>query len=178
VLHSVSKLVFNLDPTHSTEVIGLFDVELFASGVVGARSLHLFSAAVPVEEPIEADTGEATRPLPRRSSGTWLVAAALSAAVAGLGTAYYLQRIRPKPLASAGAAAQWPSLTVTVEPAAAEITLDGARIDPGVAVPVPSAGVDHELRVACPGFRPWSRTLLPGQFSGDERIYVRLDREP
>src|SRR4030095_16954929 len=36
VLRSVSKLVLNLDPGHSTEVIGLFDMELFAKGKVGA----------------------------------------------------------------------------------------------------------------------------------------------
>src|SRR5215831_8860906 len=42
VLRSVSKLVFNLDPRQSTEVIGLFDMELLAKGKLGARSLHLF----------------------------------------------------------------------------------------------------------------------------------------
>jgi hypothetical protein len=44
VLRSVSKLIFNLDAGHSTEVIALFDMELFGKGKVGARSLHLFTA--------------------------------------------------------------------------------------------------------------------------------------
>jgi len=57
VLRSVSKLVFNIEPGGSTEVIALFDMELFGKGKVGARSLHLF-AAPPVAEEAEGEPDE------------------------------------------------------------------------------------------------------------------------
>jgi hypothetical protein len=57
VLRSVSKLVFNIEPNGSTEVIALFDMELFGKGKVGARSLHLFTAP-PAEPEADAEPDE------------------------------------------------------------------------------------------------------------------------
>ncbi len=79
VLHSVSKLVFNLAPGYSTEVIALFDMELFARGKVGARSLHLFTTSASAAAGVD-DDDEETRvstpraPAPRRAGappGSW-----------------------------------------------------------------------------------------------------------
>ncbi len=109
VLRSVSKLVFNLDPGNSTEVIGLFDIELFAKGKVGARSLHLFTARGSTES--EADVApEAEVPPPppeplaepvaaptRR--GVWLLAALLLAVVTAMGTAVVMKSGRDAPSA-------------------------------------------------------------------------------
>src|SRR5690606_22333715 len=58
VLHSVSKLVFNLARSHSTEVIALFDMELFARGRVGARSLPLFTARARAGSEVGGDTDD------------------------------------------------------------------------------------------------------------------------
>jgi hypothetical protein len=183
VLHSVSKLVFNLAPTYSTEVIGLLDMELFAHGKVGARSLHLFTASASAESTDEEDDEDKTasaRARPRSRAGGWLLAASLGAAVAGLGTAYYLERSGQTALATSGvgeSGAHTTTLTVTTEPEAAEITLDGAPVSPGVAVELPRAGSRIVIRVAHPGYRPWSRTLSAGELSTDQRLHVRLDRD-
>lgn len=97
VLRSVSKLVFNLDPGESTEVIGLFDMELFAKGKVGARSVHVFTARgtpeVDVGEEDETQVGRAqndNEPVPDVRSGRrgmWVLAAILLSVVTALGTA-------------------------------------------------------------------------------------------
>ena len=109
VLRSVSKLVFNLDPGQSTEVIGLFDMELFAKGKVGARSVHVFTARgtpEPDEAPEAAahrddedDTAVNTRPA---TEGTvpsvrasrrylWLLAAILLATATAMTTAVVMK---------------------------------------------------------------------------------------
>jgi hypothetical protein len=61
VLRSVSKLVFNVEPGGSTEVVALFDMELFSKGKVGARSLHLFMAPPRAPEPAEPDERDEAR---------------------------------------------------------------------------------------------------------------------
>jgi len=183
-LRSVSKLVFNMAPTSSTEVIGLFDMELPTHGMVGARSLHLFTAtssAEAVEEEGSAE-GAAGRIRPRARALGWAAAALVGAAVAGLGTAYVLERGR-RPVASAGAsrapAAASPTVTVFPDPATAEVAIDGVPVSPGVPVPIlrsePAAEI--EIRVTEAGYRTWSRTILASELAGGERIYVRLDRE-
>jgi hypothetical protein len=105
----VSKLVFNLDPGQSTEVIGLFDMELFAKGKVGARSVHVFTARGTPE--VEAGAGPAgddddtqvntgarndneeipsIRPGRR---GMWVLAAILLSVVTALGTAVAMKKM-------------------------------------------------------------------------------------
>jgi hypothetical protein len=183
VLHSVSKLVFNLAPGYSTEVIALLDMELFARGKVGARSLHLFTAQASAEaeaqgeeEEEAAATGTRTRARPRRAGG-WMAAALLGAAVAGGGTAYFFQRTGQTALATGGEPAASLSLTVHSEPADAAITVDGRPVASGVTVQVPHTARPIEIQVAHPGYRAWSRTLSAGDVSPAERIFVRLDRD-
>ena len=110
VLRSVSKLVFNLDPGHSTEVIGLFDMELFAKGKVGARSLHLFTARPSErEEEVDEDDETGVGPVPPADldppsltpprRGLWLLAAILLAIVTAMGTAVVMKGKQPAPAA-------------------------------------------------------------------------------
>jgi hypothetical protein len=109
VLRSVSKLVFNLDPGQSTEVIGLFDMELFAKGKMGARSVHVFTARgtpeVDVAPPEEDDDtqvnknarndnaadGDAVSIKPRRT-GMWIMVAILMSIVTAMGTAVVMKK--------------------------------------------------------------------------------------
>lgn len=92
VLSSVSKLIFNMEPEYSTEVIGLFDMELFAKGKVGARSLHLFTAA---ERPSADDEDEHEEEA--YSSGVssqaklWAFAAFLAGVVVAMGVAFAIR---------------------------------------------------------------------------------------
>jgi hypothetical protein len=176
VLHSVSKLVFNLAPGDSTEVIGLLDMDLFAHGKVGARSLHLFTAAATAEAADEDERPAAARP--RGRAAGWLAAAVLAVVVAGLGVAYTVRRLRPAELTDTAAAAAGDIKTVTVyaEPAGAQITVGGDPTASGVPVRVARGAASLEIRVTYPGYRPWSRTVSAGDLLGDERIYVvRLD---
>jgi hypothetical protein len=93
VLRSVSKLIFNLEPGTSTEVIGLFDMELFAKGKVGARSIHVFTSDAepePDEDVTAVAAVEPSGPTPSIAPsrrGVWLVAAILLSVVTAMGTA-------------------------------------------------------------------------------------------
>ena len=104
VLKSVSKLVFNLDPGQSTEVIGLFDMELFAKGKVGARSVHVFTArgTPEVEAHDEDDTqvnardsaqndNDAVPDVRGSRSGMWILAAILLSIVTAMATAVVMR---------------------------------------------------------------------------------------
>jgi len=101
VLRSVSKLVFNLDPGQSTEVIGLFDMELFAKGKVGARSVHVFTARETPPVEVEEDADAARRasndnqPVPDLMAGRrsmWILAAILLSLVTAMATAVAMRR--------------------------------------------------------------------------------------
>ena len=195
VLHSVSKLVFNLAPGYSTEVISLFDMELFAHGKVGARSLHLFTAtataAAELEDEEESLVSQGKgRPRGKSHTGAWLLAALLAAVLASLGTVYAV-KAHPSWLgrwaattgqAGAGAApssadAPQPSLTVVTEPTTAEVRINGAQVTGGVALSVPSDAGDLHIAVRARGYHTWSRTIDASELSGAVRFYVRLDRE-
>lgn len=106
VLRSCSKLVFNLDPGSSTEVIGLFDMELFAKGKVGARSVHVFTARGTPEADVPAaddddtqvnkagarnDNEDVPSVRPRRS-GMWILAAILLSVVTAMATAFAMKQ--------------------------------------------------------------------------------------
>ncbi len=187
VLHSVSKLVFNLAPGYSTEVVSLFDMELFAKGKVGARSLHLFTASASAaagtgahEEEDDAETRVSTPRAPaarRGGAAAWFLAALLGAAAAALATAYYFQRVR-----NAGAEAREqpvaapPTLTFSAEPKDAEIRVNGHLVDADVALAVPPEADTLDITVTRDGYRPWSRTLSASTLSGSERIFVALER--
>jgi hypothetical protein len=117
VLRSCSKLVFNLEPKRSTEVIALFDIELFAKGKVGARSVHLFGAAASpepdeAEDAGDADDAEAAPVVAPARRGVWIAAAILLSVVTALGTAVAM-RTSNKPAAAAPAPASCPPPTDT-----------------------------------------------------------------
>lgn len=185
VLHSVSKLVFNLDPGSSTEVIGLFDMQLFSRGKVGARSLHLF-VAPPIGDAVASSTdtpgaddhadtrvdNRAAPPPPR--SGTWLLAAILGAVLASLLTVYYFKRISP-PAAQADKA-NHKTLAIVAEPTAAEIRVNGALIPAGEEVAVPPEATEVQITVSHEDYETWSQTLHSPNLSDNERIFVRLNR--
>ncbi|MCA9679737.1 MAG: hypothetical protein H6709_10635 [Kofleriaceae bacterium] len=100
VLRSVSKLIINLDPGSSTEVIGLFDMELFAKGKVGARSVHLFtSRGLPEPEVEDEPAPEAPPPVeappPAKAAsraGVWILAAILLSVVTAMATAVVIKK--------------------------------------------------------------------------------------
>jgi len=166
VLKTCSKLVFNLDPGYSSEVIALFDMELFAKGKVGARSLHLFTEApqpAEEEESQAADEGRRAGPAAGGGSRAWLFAAVLGAVLAAMITVYVMRRGKHPP-----------QLTVDVQPATASITLDGRPISPGKAVTVPSGAKVLKLRVEQTGFEAWTTELPRSQLGSDTRIRVNL----
>lgn len=108
VLRSVSKLIMNLDPGSSTEVIGLFDMELLAKGKVGARSIHLFTARGTPEVDEEEDDKDDTQvsrppagasvandevaPPPPSRAGMWILVAILLSVLTALTTAVIMKR--------------------------------------------------------------------------------------
>ncbi len=175
VLRSVSKLVMNLDHTYSTEVIGLFDMELFAKGSIGARSLHIFEAAPESEdddsqekEEEEEEQGSAN------NNAKWAVAAVLLAVLTAMGTAYYFKKVAP---ASAEAKTTPPSLTITVQPAAGvAITMNKRPLRADVATLLPADGTDIQLRVVAKGKKPWTRTIKRADIKRDRHIFVDLRR--
>ncbi|MCC6746911.1 MAG: hypothetical protein IT371_04585 [Deltaproteobacteria bacterium] len=149
VLHSVSKLVFNLEAGYSSEVVALFDMELFSQGKVGARSLHLFSAPPREEEEVEAPTTSApvrTRRALTGNPGLWGVAAVMLAMVTALGTAAFMKRQPPSPAASR-------AVTVMAEPEDATVRLNGSVIPKGRPVPLPAeAAQPSEVTVQREGY--------------------------
>ncbi len=182
VLQSVSKLIFNLDPGYSTEAIGLFDMQLQSRGMVGARSLHIFTAGSAENEVVAAQaavasatssSGENSGP----SRGTWLFAALLGAIVAALGTAYYMKTTRPKPVAEAVQTAG-KTITVEVAPSDASITLNGAAVTSGAASTVPEGLSSVTIEVTKAGFVPWSKTLTPSTMTQQSTLFVDLVASP
>jgi hypothetical protein len=165
VLKTCSKLVFNLEPGYSTEVIALFDIELFAKGKVGARSLHLFTEAEQPDRDDDAEEEEktGTRTMgPARSSRAWFLAALLGAVLAALTTAY-LMRSKPHP----------PHLTVDVDPDGATITVQGRPVKEGKAFTI-AGGDPVEVRVELAGYEPWSEKIPRNQLGSDARLRVIL----
>jgi hypothetical protein len=175
VLQSVSKLIFNLDPGYSTEVIALFDMELFAKGMVGARSLHLFTAIIDENE-YQGEPGPA-QPATSSRSGTWLLAAILGAIVAALGTAYVMKG-KTSDASSAEQPVQQPSITVTATPPEAAITLNGARLQSGVAQPIAGSSGTLVIEVELEGYKPWSQTIDAREVGADMKFFVDLQPLP
>lgn len=169
VLRSVSKLVFHLDKGTSTEVVALFDMELFAKGKMGARSLHVFEA--PKKAAAEAE--EAAKPTEAVRHGpqtrTWAVAAVLLAVASALGTAFYMQRSGSARAATDNGAA---TLTVYPDPADATVKLDGVVVKAGVAVSAPAG--EATLTVERAGRLGRSIKIPSGEPGRDRVIHVVL----
>src|SRR5262249_40864550 len=133
IARSATRMVFNLDPGRSTEVVALFDMEPTAQkGKIGARSLHVFRAAPKAVEAIPE------MPPPQRSSGrgVWTVAALLLAAASSLGTLYYKEKLAPPVAAmlSGEELSRESTLTVYPDPSDAQVKLNGVVIEPGAPV--------------------------------------------
>jgi hypothetical protein len=181
VLQSVSKLIFNLDPGYSTEAIGLFDMQLQARGMVGARSLHIFTAGSAENEVVAvqaavAQASGAGAAAQAGARGTWILAAILSAVVAALGTAYYMKTSQTAPETSqTGALATGEkSITVVATPADATIELNGADVQSGVPSTMPSDLASVTVVVSKKGFTPWTKTLAPADIAIQSTLYVDL----
>ncbi len=159
VMRSVSKLIFNVKPGHATEVVALFDMELFAKGKIGARSLHIFAdEPEPEDTVVEADMSDkpATSGGARSgvsASATFLLVF-LALAAGGMGAAYYLQEVAG---VDGGEGAQ-PKLRVTAQPESATVTMNGDEIAVGETVTVPD-GQALDLVVESPGYEPWRYEL-------------------
>ena len=182
VLQSVSKLIFNLDPGYSTEAIGLFDMQLQARGMVGARSLHIFTAGsaendVLAAQAAVANANSSAEVQPGSAArGTWILAAVLSAVVAALGTAYYMKSTQPKTVAAPveALATGEKSITVIANPADATIELNGAAVLSGAPSTMPPSLASVTVVVRKPGFKPWTKTLVPADIAAQSTLYVDL----
>ena len=186
VLQSVSKLIFNLDPGFSTEAIGLFDMQLQARGMVGARSLHIFTAGN-VEDDVVAAQVAATQgggkaspsPSSGTSNGTWILAAVLAAVLAALGTAYFMQSKDKSPKTSTATSASGlahgeKSITVVTTPGDAVIELNGARVQSGAASTMPHGLESVTIEVRKDGYRQWTKKLIPSHIAEQSTLYVDL----
>jgi len=164
VLRSVSKLVFNLDHGNSTEVIGIFDMDLFAKGKVGARSLHLFTEA---PRAAEVDEPEVTAPVERISGGSgrgaWLLAAVLGAVLSAMATAYVLKSGDTNK-----------TVTVYPKPDDATVTFNGKKVPAGRAITWPASKSKAKLSVEKKGFGPWTRELDREKSGSDVELYPAL----
>lgn len=181
VLRSVSKLVFNLDAGYSTEVIGLFDMDLFAKGKVGARSLHIFNAA---DEPAGGDEDEeeeqaeeaAAAPAQVSASGgvgKWLLVAILSMVVASLATAVIMKNMGTKK-ADAASTAHAATISVHVPaPAKTTVQLNGKTIAAGEKRAFDTT-IANKIVVKRKGFKPFEK-VLPKGASGAVELHVSLE---
>jgi hypothetical protein len=174
VMRSVSKLVFNLQPGTATEVIGLFDMELFAKGKIGARSLHIFTDEPEPKDANEADVAVAEVEAPRRSgvsAGATFLVVLLAMLATGLGTFYYMNHMAPGSSMEATA----PTVRIVAEPEGALVRLNGVEISAGERVPVSAERV--ELAVESPGYAPWTFSAHRDELNGSREFHVRLAPE-
>lgn len=178
ILRSVSKLIFNLDPGYSTEVVALFDLEQFAQGKVGARSLHMFSQTAPPESE-DADEGSATAGDGKATAassgpghlGKWIAAALLLAVVTAMGTAVVMKRG-----GTAAAAHSAPALVIEADPPGAQITVGDTVVAAGQEVPL--SGPETVVRVEMTGHQPWTRSFKAADVNGRVRLVVALKPNP
>lgn len=167
VAQSVSKLVFNIVPGVSTEVIALFEIDLIAQGKVGARSVHLFFDELGKGRPDEpagapSSTAALAPPAPPGLSLPWMVVSALASLLIALIIAYSLTRD-----------AVGPSIAVIVEPPGAVIELDGQTLSNAEPLVLPP-GESYHMKVQTKGYLPWERTFHADELDGQTRLYIRL----
>lgn len=168
VLRSVSKLIFNLDPGSSTEVIALFDMDLIGEGKVGARSLHLFMAAPDNDEGLDMDEDLAASAVPRSGGGKWAIAATLLALLLVSLSIAYMMRSQEAPT---------PTIAILPRPSDAVVTINGQSVQPGLPFAPPSGTDKYEIKVTSPGHEDWTQIITPDEVGDkDLRLYVTLDR--
>lgn len=176
VLRSVSKLIFNLDPGHSTEVIALFDMNQFARGKVGARSLHVFMADEDSPQELFDEGAEAVIDGGSESNPWPLIALLLGLLAVAMGITYFLSDQRKTPAAAQVSEAD--SVIIIPTPADALITVGGSPHESGVEIPIPE-GVDSlEVVVSKPGYQTWKRRVTRSRGPGVTRLHVELARRP
>ncbi len=170
VMRSVSKLVFNLDPGKSTEAIGLFDMELFAKGKVGARSLHLFTEAPKPASEAEAEDEAA----PRASGGraSWFIAAVLGAVLAAMATAYVMKQTRSANADQAISVGK--TVTVTPDPKDAKVTINGSPRPANTPWVWPAKLKKITIEVQKDGFKPWSKVMSRKKTGPAVELYPAL----
>jgi hypothetical protein len=182
VLRSVSKLIFNLEPRRSTEVIALFDLELFAKGKMGARSVHLFTAepepqaVAPPDDEQTQENAVVPSVTPSRW-GLWVAAALLLAVVAGLGGALVSRRTAVASASAVASGAAAPTVAVFTDPGDATITVDERPATVGTPIAV---AADHtvEVQVSAPSFSTYVMRLEPAKLVGNVELHVQLRPEP
>jgi hypothetical protein len=171
-MHSVSKLVFNTDAGHSTEVVALFDMELAAEGKLGARALHFFAASPQPERrdimPGRRAGDVATRSqeaVPRQGQGIWWAALAAAVVLSVAATKFYVDR--------QSAAGPDQTLVVYTDPEDASATLDGEAIPKGE--PVHLSTQSPTLTVEKTGFRAKTLQFIRGNA---QRQVLRVTLDP
>ncbi len=174
VAQSVSKLIFNIVPGKSTEVIALFDTDLMSRGKVGARSVHVFSASSSKALARDAHGAgdvakeERQQPAPRSpASLPWLVLGALLSVTTAMVVAYLFTRHAPVSHAS---------IAILAEPTDAVVRVNGRPIESREDVSLPEANA-YELSVEKEGHRTWRKTFSPEEMQGHLRLYVNLSQE-
>jgi len=167
VMQSSSKLIFNLEPGYSTEVIGLFDMELASTGRPGTRSLHIHSS--PPRRPATELTGAIPITRSQPLSGAWLLAAVLSVIVVGLATAHYSRAQESSDSAHLG-----PSIVVVPSPPDAEVRINDQPVAGGARVALDGKRKSHQLLVTRDGYLPWSETLSGDEIDENVRVHVVL----
>jgi hypothetical protein len=177
VLRSVSKLVFNLSPKSATEVVALFDMELFAKGKMGARSLNIFVAQPkPVAQIAasasggQADAGEAApasggqRTVVAMGGLAALVVAALAVVLILRGNKSDADARRPTKLVVVSSPEEAAVLLDDKEVGRTGSELDTAGASPGF----------HRITVRKPGFRDYNVEVDLGQAMGSVLLKAPL----
>ncbi len=176
VLKSVSKLVFNLSPRNATEVVALFDMELFAKGKMGARSLNLFvapprpAAATQAVAAVSMPGGQEAAP--QASSQRWVAGLGVAAAAALVllaGTLIFKKRgeaeaRQPSKLMVQSAPEQATVMLDDQEKGMTPVEISTANVTPGL----------HRETVKKAGFRDYTIEVDLGQAVGNVMVRAPL----
>jgi hypothetical protein len=204
VAQSVSKLIYNIIPGVSTEVIALFDTDLMSRGKVGARSVHLFITTSSTASTSDDDganvivadsakptghsakpTGHGARPTGDDDAGSAVREHAIAAPRAASSLPWLVVAVLLSVATAMGIAylftrhAPAPdatTLAIVTEPVDATIRVNGAPIDSEEEVPLPEAKA-YELSVEKEGHRTWRKTFSYDEMRGNLRLYVHLSPE-
>jgi hypothetical protein len=207
VAQSVSKLIYNIIPGVSTEVIALFDTDLMSRGKVGARSVHLF---ITTSSTASASDGDGAKVITdgtkatAKAAGSSAKAAGNSAKPTGDDDAGSAGRDRA--IAAPRAASSLPWLVVALllsiatamgiaylftrhAPAPDATTLAIVTEPVDATIRVNGAPIDNQEEVPLPeakayelsvekeGHRTWRKTFSYDEMRANLRLYVHLSPE-
>jgi len=202
VAQSVSKLIYNIIPGVSTEVIALFDTDLMSRGKVGARSVHLFVTSSSTASAGDDDgarvisdgakpVGNSAKPVGNSAKptgddgGSAVRDHAIAAPRAASSLPWLVVAVLLSVATAMGIAylftrhAPAPdatTLAIVTEPVDATIRVNGAPVDSEEEVPLPEAKA-YELSVEKEGHRTWRKTFSYDEMRGNLRLYVHLSPE-